>query len=254
MHKNKDNAQNSWQTYFDGVAATYMQEEYAQPWREEVDFYLDLLKLAPPASLLDLGCGPGRHAVEFARRGYRVTALDFSAAMVQETARAAQQAGVELTLIQADATAFSLPEPVDVVLCMLEAGIGFVNLDQDPYPHDIAILTNVNRALKPGGRFLLGVPNTWRFLRHYDPTDPTQGTFDPVTMILEHDATWTTADGTETAVRVRIREYLPTELQTMLQATGFVVEHMWGGTCERRPLDPDDYIMTIVAHKIEPLV
>ena len=44
-----------------------------------------------------------------------------------------------------------------------------------------------------------------------------------------------------------------TELQAMLQATGFVVEHMWGGTCERRPIDRDDYIITIVAHKIEPL-
>ncbi|HVU80479.1 MAG TPA: methyltransferase domain-containing protein, partial [Rhodanobacteraceae bacterium] len=40
----------------------------------------------PPGSrLLDLGCGTGLDAVEFARRGYRVTATDWSPRMVDRT-------------------------------------------------------------------------------------------------------------------------------------------------------------------------
>jgi len=32
--------------------------------------------------ILDLGCGTGRHAIEFARRGFDVTGVDFSEAML----------------------------------------------------------------------------------------------------------------------------------------------------------------------------
>jgi SAM-dependent methyltransferase len=240
---------NSWRAYFDGMAQTYMQEEYALPWREEVDFYLDVLRLDPGARLLDLGCGPGRHTVELARRGYHVIGLDFSEAMLRETEAAALRAGVSVTLLHADATNFQLSEPVDAVLCMLEAGLGFVNLDQDPNQHDRALLEHVNQALKQDGRFILGVPNTYRFLRHYDPQDSGEGVFDPITMILEHDVTWTTPEGSEATVRVRIREYLPPELRVMLERAGFVVEEMWGGTYGRNSINFDDHIITIVSRK-----
>ena len=51
-------ARNGWQAFFDATASEYMDEEYAKPWREEVDFYLEILNLAPGSRILDLGCGP----------------------------------------------------------------------------------------------------------------------------------------------------------------------------------------------------
>jgi SAM-dependent methyltransferase len=46
------------------------------------------------AHLLDLGCGPGSDAADLAARGYRITAIDWSRAMVEEASRRARTTGV----------------------------------------------------------------------------------------------------------------------------------------------------------------
>ena len=43
--------------------------------------------------ILDLGCGTGRHAVEFAKRGFDVTGVDFSEAMLSRARERANAAG-----------------------------------------------------------------------------------------------------------------------------------------------------------------
>jgi SAM-dependent methyltransferase len=48
----------------------------AQASAKDVDRIEALLGLTPPLDVLDVGCGNGRHAVELARRGYRVVGID----------------------------------------------------------------------------------------------------------------------------------------------------------------------------------
>ena len=158
-------ARNGWQAYFDGTASEYMDEEYAKQWQEEVDFYLEILNLAPGSRILDLGCGPGRHTVELGRRGYIVTGVDFSNGMLDAAREAAADAQVEIEWICCDATEFTATEPFDGCICTLEAAFGFITPEQDPTQHDLAILHNVNAALKPGARFILGVSNGFKSIR-----------------------------------------------------------------------------------------
>ena len=59
---------------------------------------------APEAgcSLLDVGCGRGRHAIEFARRGYRMSGLDLSERAITQARTRASEAGLEIEFIQGD--------------------------------------------------------------------------------------------------------------------------------------------------------
>ncbi len=95
---------NPWQQFFDSHAPYYDQNPFAQHTVQEVDFFLSLFPLLPGASILDMGCGTGRHAVELAKRGYQVTGVDISAGMLAQARKKAEEAGVAVEWVQADAT------------------------------------------------------------------------------------------------------------------------------------------------------
>ena len=85
------------QQAFDGVAAGYGRSNAENPtlcaMRARV--HRAVGAFVPPGShILDLGCGPGSDAAYLAGQGYRVTAIDWSAAMVEEARRRIRDAGV----------------------------------------------------------------------------------------------------------------------------------------------------------------
>src|SRR5207247_8479221 len=84
---------------FDGVAAAYdrsnaenrtLCDMRMRAW-QTVDAFV-----APGSRILDLGCGPGCDAEHFAAQGHRVTAIDWSPAMVSEARRRLRASGLAL--------------------------------------------------------------------------------------------------------------------------------------------------------------
>ncbi len=74
-----DETSSDWKRFFDAMTAEgYLREGFTQNTRAEVDFLVDACALAPGMRVLDMGCGPGRHSLEMARRGFRVTGVDFT--------------------------------------------------------------------------------------------------------------------------------------------------------------------------------
>src|SRR3989442_4416397 len=71
--------------------------------------------LLPGKTVLEIGCGTGTNAIALARRGYRVTAVDFVDMAVRRARGQAQQAGVEIGFRVGDATRIDLPGPYDVL-------------------------------------------------------------------------------------------------------------------------------------------
>ncbi len=65
---------------FANYAKTYDTETFTRGTLGEVDFLEKELNYDKTKSILDIGCGTGRHAIELARRGYSITGIDLSAA------------------------------------------------------------------------------------------------------------------------------------------------------------------------------
>jgi len=105
-----------------------------------------------PPRVLDLGCGPANSAIELRRAGAgQVVGLDLAAGMLRLGARRVREAGAEgIGLLRGDATCLPARSGVfDAV-----TGHSFLYLVPDPQ----AVLLEVRRVLRPGGRIVLLEP------------------------------------------------------------------------------------------------
>jgi ubiquinone/menaquinone biosynthesis C-methylase UbiE len=244
---------NEWQKFFDGHAPHYMENAFTKNTIAEVDFIIGEMALSRGETILDVGCGAGRHAVELARRGFEVTGLDLSSAMLAQAREAAEDAKVDIELIQGDASRFELDRRFDAAICLCEGAFGLLGSSDDPAEHDRAILRNIHRALKPNGKFILTALNGYKLIRQYSNDDVARGRLDPVYIVEHYDVEYETSSGKK-SLRVTERGFAPAELLLMLQITGFETEHIGGGTAGnwgRRPVDLDECEIMVIARKAE---
>jgi len=120
----------------------------------EAAFVLKQLKLKKNSALLDLCCGPGRHAVEFAKKGLAVTGYDLCADYLKEAAARAKKKKVRLRLLRGDMRRLRFGGEFDAAVNLFTS-FGYFREFSD----DIKTLRGVARALKPGGLFMLDVIN-----------------------------------------------------------------------------------------------
>jgi len=240
-------AKTTWETFFDAHAPVYDENVFTKNTVREVDFLLEELGLAAGGSILDIGCGTGRHAIELARRGYAVTGLDLSTEMLARAAAAAKAAAVEVDWVQSDATRFSLPARYDAAICLCEGSFGLLSQSDDPIAQPLSILCNISRSLKPQAKVMATVLSAARMLRAHSDEDVAAGRFDPLTLV--ESAECPPREGLP-AVAVRERGFVATELMLLFRLAGLSVAHIWGGTAGnwgRRTLDLDEYEIMIVA-------
>jgi SAM-dependent methyltransferase len=231
-----------WKAFFDAYAPHYLRNEFAGATEAEVRFLLERMGLAPGSSILDIGCGVGRHAITFAREGLRVTGVDLSEGMLAEAREAATKAGVRVDWVLADVCLWQSPTPFDAAVCICEGGLGLAEQDEEPVGHDLAILRNVHASLKTGAPFVLTALNGYAMIRRMTDEHVTAGAFDPTTMLAIYQDEWDLPEG-KRAMAIRERLFIPPEMVAMLRHVGFDVEHVWGGTAGdwgERPVKLDE--------------
>ncbi|TVR18877.1 MAG: class I SAM-dependent methyltransferase [Nitriliruptor sp.] len=237
-----------WRRYFQATAGTYDAEDFTQATDDEASELWALLDLRSGQRLLDIGCGTGRHAVALAARGVTVTGVDLSSEMLHRAHERANDAGVEVEFIEADARA--LPdglEPYDAAICLCEGAFCLVADDAEPLVHDRAILTSIHEILRPGGRLVLTGLSAARLLAAWHRGETT-GDLDLLT--LTETSVYELPDGME--IELREHYHLPDGLRTLAELVGFEVDAIWaGGALNWRRDAPtvDDYELLLVARK-----
>jgi len=116
---------------------------------QEADFLQQQLQLVQGARVLDVPCGPGRHACALAARGYQVTGVDLSATCLSEARALAAKKGLSVAWEHRDMTDLPWKQTFDAAFAMGNS-FGYVGDE-----HDARFLGAVAAALKPGGRFAL---------------------------------------------------------------------------------------------------
>ncbi len=137
-----------WETF---APAMFTADRFAAA-ASEVDAVVALGR--PPAGgrVLDLGCGPGRHAIELARRGFTVTGVDRTRSLLGHARASAAAAGVEVELVQGDIRELVRPGAFDLAVSLFTS-FGYFADPED----DRRVLANVALSLRPGAALVIDV-------------------------------------------------------------------------------------------------
>jgi ubiquinone/menaquinone biosynthesis C-methylase UbiE len=166
--------------YFSRHAADYARSESHRGGRD-LDMLAGAAEPLAGAEVLDAATGTGFTAVALARRGARVTAADITPAMLAETARLAERAGVAVRLLLADVARLPVPQAsfdrvvsrraahhfpdVEAALAewrrVVRPGGTVVVADMSPPPAAAALLNAMERARDASHRWAL-TPDQWR--------------------------------------------------------------------------------------------
>lgn len=231
----------------------------------EVDFIESLLKKYASGivkTILDMGCGTGGHALLLAERGYSVTGIDRSEAMLSIAEEKVRKINGYAGFSQADICDFDLNKKFDAVISMFAVmGYQITNLDFE------RALLSAGKHLRPGGLFIFDV---W-----FGPAVISQKPGDKVKIIENDDEriirlTRSSLDIMKHVVDVNfnvmkirdnriyehveethsMRFFFPMELELFLKNTGFQILNMIPFMEIEGILSENNWDMTVVARKI----
>ncbi len=239
---------------FQGLHARYYDLIYAQkPYAEEAQFVHDLLG-GGSGRLLDVACGSGRHAREFAALDWEVTGVDYSPDLLER----ARNAGLDVH--EQDMRRLDLPSaPFDAVTCLFDS-IG--------YPQDndgvVATLEGMRRHVTPEGRVAVEFLHAPALLAHADPVrvrrwelpdggyllrvSETEIDAPAMTMHVSYDVVELRADGGYARERERQsnRFFAVDEMRALMQLAGLDVER-FVPAYEDGGIGPDTFHVIAVA-------
>jgi SAM-dependent methyltransferase len=127
-----------------------------QPWAKgtikEVDFIESVLRVSSGNTILDVGCGQGRHSIEFAKRGYCVTGIDASAIHISKAKENSVNLPLEFKVW--DARKRINGKTFDAVICLYDVIGSYRTLYEN-----VLIVRNISSKLRKGGRAVISVMN-----------------------------------------------------------------------------------------------
>jgi SAM-dependent methyltransferase len=218
---------------------------------EEVGQLLRLIRRRRGA-VLDLCCGPGRHAVALAKRGFKVTGVDVTPFLLNKARKRARDEKVSVEFVRADMRDFVRPNAYDVVLSLFTSFGYFDHKDEDK-----RVLQHLHQSLRPRGVAVVDVMAKERIAAVLQPASATQladGTllverreiFDDWTRIRNE---WTVIKGGQAKTfKFHHTLYSGQELRILLEQAGFADVRLYGHL-DGRAFGPGTPRLVAVARK-----
>lgn len=198
------------------LGEAYLRYSFTKGTRQEVQFLLELLHLRKGARLLDVGCGPGRHAVAFAQAGLEVTGVDVSERFLEIAAQAARAAGVKASFFECDARQMPFDDEFDAVVSICQGGFGLMGDD------DSVILRRMAEAAKPNAKVVLTA-----FSAYYAVHHQTDANLDADIGVMHERTVVKSEEGVEKEVDVWTSVFTPRELRLMAIGVGLIPEEIY---------------------------
>ncbi len=211
----------------------------------EVGFLVDELGLEPGMKVLDVGCGPGRHALALARRGIETHGIDLSPDFLALAREAAKNEALPATFEELDVRVLAADAEYDAVLCLCQGGFGLLGGDDDD-----EIVGRIARAVLPGGRIALTAFSAAFAIRWLEDDED----FDPRTGVFHEHATVRNEAGEERIFELWTTCFTPREVSLMARAAGLEVEAIHGvrpGAYAAGPPTLDDPELLLFARRPE---
>jgi 2-polyprenyl-3-methyl-5-hydroxy-6-metoxy-1,4-benzoquinol methylase len=140
-------------SFFDGYYKDIWRQFFPEKTtRAEVDFIINEAGLQSGNHVLDIMCGYGRHSLDLAERGIKVTAVDNLPDYINEISEKIKSKDLSIQALCEDVLEMDLDQHYDAVICMGNS-LQFFNEEEI-----VRLLSNISDHLKPNGKFFI---NTW---------------------------------------------------------------------------------------------
>jgi SAM-dependent methyltransferase len=211
----------------DHTGPAYLRYAFTKGTEQEVRFLIDTLGLEPGMRVLDVGCGPGRHARALAARGIDVVGIDISERFI---ALAREGAPERAVFVRGDARAMEYDTEFDAVLSLCQGAFGLVPGE------DADVLGRMVTALKEGGRGAVTAFSAYfqvRWLGEGDEFDAGAGVNHELALVRDEG-------GAEETFDLWTSVWTPRELRYAVAAAGGTLDALWSvAPGEYGPNPPD---------------
>ena len=177
-------------------------------WCEDASLLERSLLQGLQGPVLDVGCGPGRHAHELARRGMVVHGIDISQRFID---LAIETAPSGATFERLDARAMPFRAEFDAAICLCQGAFGLMTADGD----NTSVLAGITAALEPGGVLALSAFSSYFAVKYHDTA-----TFDAASGVSHERTEVRDEQGQATEVDLWTTCFTPRELRLMCDQVG----------------------------------
>lgn len=201
------------------LGSAYLRNSFTKGTEQEVAFLVEAIGLVPDMKVLDVGCGPGRHALALARRGIAVHGVDLSPDFVELARDRAAAESLPATFEVLDVRDLAFAAEFDAAICLCQGGFGLLGGDDEE-----DVIRRIGQAVTPRGAVALSAFSAVFAIRWLEDTEE----LDPRTGVLHEHANVRNAAGEERVFDLWTTCFTVRELSLLARTAGLRVTGIYG--------------------------